>query len=130
MTKENKKENKKDFKETNLKCIAPRCDGDLYRFETGKKLGFDIMYFKCQKCDDMTYYFYYGDTYDRELFTLDTYQGLLKSVDVEILSMRNRERELNERERSLIYREQKLENRGIRGLLGRIFKKNRNKNLY
>lgn len=124
------KQNKTEFKKTPLKCIMPDCNGDLYRFETGKKIGFDIMYFKCEKCSDMTYYFYCGDTYDREIFDLSDYQGFLKSVDVEILSMKDRKRELNNRERSLICREQKLENSGIKGLLKKIFKNKKNRNFY
>ena len=119
----NKTQNNTEFKKTNLKCIDSDCGGDLYRFQTGKKIGFDILYFTCEKCDDMTYYFYYGDTYDREMFELSDYQSFLKSVDVEILSMKRREKRLNDRERDLIRREQELENKGIRGLLRRIFKK-------
>jgi len=122
-TRKTKKTNSKKTnpKKTNLKCIMSGCNGDLERFETGKKLGFDILYFKCPKCKDMTYYFHFGDTYDREIFTLANYQSFLKSVDVEILSLEQTKRRLNERERSLIYREQALERKGIRGLIRRFF---------
>jgi len=83
-----------------LRCIIPDCNGSLARLNVHNGLGYEIMYFKCRKCKDLTYLYMngpgsnIGDAYHRGSFDLSHYQVFLRSVDMDLIHGKEKEREL------------------------------------
>jgi len=103
-----------------LKCVLKWCNGNLKKLSDSKKSNYEINYYRCIKCGDLSYNTYVGDTYDREVFTSEDYQRFLTRLDDLIATREKRERELNQREKALEQKQQELQSRGLRGLIRRL----------
>lgn len=105
---------------SNLKCVLKWCNGELENFRNSQMPGYEIRYYKCTKCKDISYDTYVGDYYDREVFTSENYQRFLTRLDDLIATKEKRERELNQKEKALEQKQQELEKTGLRGLIRRL----------